>query len=91
MTTPNATTVRKDFYNLLSKVQDHETVTIISKGRNAILVSEDDWDAIMETLYVMGDPDFQKNLEEARNTSPVSVRLGIDVSCVVVKSGIQTS
>ena len=45
----------------------------------------------METLYVMGDPDFQKNLEEARNTSPVSVRLGIDVSCVVVKSGIQTS
>ena len=45
----------------------------------------------METLYVMGDPDFQKNLEEARNTPPVSVRLGIDVSCVVVKSGIQTS
>ena len=38
------------------------------KGGNAILVSEDDWDAIMEKLYVMGDPDFQKNLEEARNT-----------------------
>ena len=70
MTTLNATSARKDFYNLLSKVQDHETVTITSKGGNAILVSEDDWDAIMETLYVTGDPDFQKNLEEARNTPP---------------------
>ena len=31
-------------------------------------VSEDELDAIMETLYVTGDPDFRKNLEDARNT-----------------------
>ena len=68
MATVNVTTARKDLYNLLSKVLEHETVTITSKDGNAILVSEEDWDAIMETLYVMGDPDFQKNLEEARNT-----------------------
>ena len=37
------------------------------------MVSEEDWDAIMETLYVMGDPDFQKNLDEARRT-PLSER-----------------
>ena len=69
----NVTTARKDLYSLVSMVQEHETVTITSKDGNAVMISEDDWDAIMETLYVMGDPDFQKNLEEARDT-PLSER-----------------
>ena len=69
----NVTSARKDLYNLVSRVQDHETVTITSKEGNAVMISEEDWDAIMETLYVMGDPDFQKNLEEARNT-PINER-----------------
>lgn len=73
MTVVNVTTARKDLYSLVSMVQDHEAVTITSKDGNAILVSEEDWDSIMETLYVMGDPDFQTNLEEARNT-PLSER-----------------
>ena len=68
MAVVNVTSARKDLYNLVSMVQDHKTVTITSKEGNAIMICEEDWDAIMETLYVMGDPDFQKNLEEARNT-----------------------
>ena len=40
---------------------------------NRTLVSEDDMDALMETLYVMGDPDFRKNLEDARKT-PIGER-----------------
>ena len=68
MAVVNVTSARKNLYNLVSMVQDHETVIITSKEGNAIMISEEDWDAIMETLYVMGDPDFQKNLEEARNT-----------------------
>ena len=68
MAVVNVTSARKDLYNLVAMVQDHETVTITSKDGNAVMVSEEDWDAIMETIYVMGDPDFQKNLEEARNT-----------------------
>ena len=68
MAVVNVTSARKDLYNLVSMVQDHETVIITSKEGNAIMISEEDWDAIMETLYVTGDPDFQKNLEEARNT-----------------------
>ena len=59
---------RKDLCNLVSLVQGHETVTITSRNGNAVMVSEEDWGAIMETLCVMGDPDFQKNLNEARDT-----------------------
>ncbi len=73
MAVVNVTAARKELYGLVSKVQGHEAVIITSKDGNAVLVSEEDWDSIMETLYVMGDPDFQKNLEEARNT-PVSER-----------------
>lgn len=73
MTVVNVTSARKDLYGLVSLVQDHETVTITSKDGNAVLISEEDWDAIMETLYIMGDPDFQKNLEDARST-PIGER-----------------
>ena len=73
MAVVNVTSARKDPYNLVSTVQDHETVTITSKGGDVVMISEEDWDAIMETLYVMGDPNFQKNLEEASNT-PLSER-----------------
>ena len=73
MAVVNVTSARKDLYNLVSTVQDHETVTITSKDGNAVMISEEDWEAIMETLYVTGDLDFQKNLEEARNT-PLSER-----------------
>ena len=65
MAVVNVTSARKDPYNLVSTVQDYETVTITSKGGDVVMISEEDWDAIMETLYVMGDPNFQKNLEEA--------------------------
>ena len=30
---------------------------------------EDDWESVLETLYLMGDPEFMKDVEEARNTS----------------------
>ena len=73
MAVVNVTTARKDLYGLVSKVQEHEAITITSKDGNAILVSEEDWESIMETIYVMGNPDFQKNLEDARNT-PISER-----------------
>ena len=65
----DVTSPRRDLYGSVSKVQDHESVTIVSKDGNAVLTSEEDWDSIMETLHVMGDPDFMKNLEEARNIS----------------------
>ena len=73
MAVVNITTARRDLHYLVSKVQDHEAITITSKDGNAILVSEEDWESIIETIYVMGNHDFQKNLEEARNT-PISER-----------------
>ena len=68
METIDVESARKDLKNLISWVQDHKAVTVTSDNGNAVIVSEEDWDSILETLYVTGDPDFRKNLEMARNT-----------------------
>ena len=51
----NITNARKDLYNLVARTQDsHEPVQIIGKNAAAVLVSSEDWDAIMETLRRAG-------------------------------------
>lgn len=48
-------------------------------GKNAILISEDDWRAIEETLYLMSIPGFSESIIEGGN---------IDVSDCVDESKI---
>lgn len=44
---------RKDIYNLIDRVnEEHGEYTIIGKRKNAVLVAEEDWKAIQETLYL---------------------------------------
>ena len=52
MTAINATTARKNLYQLIADVNDSRTpITITNvRGKNAVLISEDDWRAIEETL-----------------------------------------
>ena len=53
MTTLTATEARKKLYTLLDDITDsHEAVQIAGKRNSAVLVSEDDWRAIQETLYL---------------------------------------
>jgi len=53
MTTLTATEARKKLYTLLDDVtESHEAVQIAGKRNSAVLVSEDDWRAIQETLYL---------------------------------------
>ena len=53
-----ATAARKDLYNLISRVnEDCAPVSITnSKGKGAVLIGEDEWAAIEETLYLTGIP-----------------------------------
>lgn len=69
MTSVTATAARKDIYNLITRVNDDcKPIAITnSKGKGAVLVGEDDWAAIEETLYIMGVPGMAKTLIDARN------------------------
>ncbi len=65
----NVTNARKDLYNLIDEtIMSSKPIQITGKRGNAILVSEDDWRAIQETLYLVNIPGMKESLIEGRNT-----------------------
>ena len=69
MPTITATEARKRLYKLLDEVSEsHEPIQITGKRSNAVLVSEDDWRAIQETLYLHSVPGMNKSIIEGLNT-----------------------
>ena len=65
MTTMSATEARKQLYKLLDDVaQSHEPVQITGKRGNAVLVSEDDWRSVQETLYLVSIPGMRESILE---------------------------
>jgi len=53
----NATNARKKLYKLIKEVgESHEPITIATKDRSAVLVGEEDWRSIQETLYLLSIP-----------------------------------
>ncbi len=54
MTTLTASQARTELYKLLDKVAiSHEPIQITGKRNSAVLISEEDWSAIKETLYLL--------------------------------------
>lgn len=64
MNTINVTNARQKLYQLITDVNiNSEPVTIINnKGKNAVLISEDDWNAIQETNYINSIPNLAENI-----------------------------
>ncbi len=69
MTTITATEARKLLYKLLDDVSEtHEPIQITGKRNNAVLVSEDDWRAIQESLYLHSIPGMKESIVDGMNT-----------------------
>ena len=69
MTTLSATEARKQLYNLVDEVKDtHQPVQIIGKRSSAVLVSEEDWRAIEETLYLTAIPGMRESIKKGLKT-----------------------
>jgi len=69
MTTLTAATARKRLYSLMDEVKEsHEPVHIVGKRSSAVLVSEEDWRAIQETLYLTSIPGMRESIQEGIKT-----------------------
>lgn len=69
MTTLTATEARKRLYKLLDEVaESHEPIQISGKRNSAVLVSEKDWRAIRETLYLTGIPGMSESIKRGLKT-----------------------
>jgi len=59
------TEAKNKFCHLIKKVNlSHEPIIITSKKGNAVLISENDWKAIQETLYFLSIPGMRESIKE---------------------------
>jgi len=64
-----ATQARKQLYSLLDDVADsHEPIQIAGKRNSAVLVSEDDWRSVQETLYLASIPGMRESIRKGLKT-----------------------
>lgn len=68
MTAVSATTARANLYRLIDQVNDESApLTITGKRTNAVLIGEQDWQAIQETLFLASVPGLSESIRQARN------------------------
>lgn len=80
MTAISATTARATLYRLIESLQDgQEPVLITGKKGNAVLVSEEDWRSIEETLYLMSIPGMTRSIRSGMKEPVGKLRKSIDL------------
>lgn len=58
--------VRADIYNVMDETaQTHQPVLITGKRNNVVMLCEEDWNAIEETLYLNSVPEIASSIQEA--------------------------
>ena len=68
MTSIPVTQARSKLYQLVDEAADsHEPIQITGKRSNAILVGEDDWRSIQETLYLLSVPGMRVSIRKGMN------------------------
>lgn len=60
---------RANLYRLVDEAaESHEPILITGKRNNAVLLSESDWSAVQETLYLLSVPGMRESIREGMNT-----------------------
>ena len=74
MSTINITNARANLYQLVSDVNvGFNPITIVNnKGKNAVLISEDEWNSIEETLYLSSIPGLVNNINDISRNINIS-------------------
>lgn len=65
----NITNFRKNIFSLLEQtIRYNEPVHILTKDGNAVVLSEEDYNGLMETLYLSSIPDMKEKIIEGLRT-----------------------
>lgn len=69
MTDLTASEARANLYRLLDEAAEtHKPIRISGKRNSGVLVSERDWDAIQETLYLLSIPGMRDSIRKGMKT-----------------------
>ena len=69
MLNTNITNFRKNIFSMLEQtIKYNEPVNISTKDGNAVIISEEDYNSLMETLYLYSIPEQREKIIEGLNT-----------------------
>lgn len=70
MLSVNATNARENLYQLIAEVNQNSVPVKITnvRGQNAIIIGEEDWNAIEETLFLNSIPGMTESIIHGGNT-----------------------
>lgn len=69
MTTMTASQARAGLFRLMDQAaQSHEPIQITGRRHKAVLVSEEDWRSIQETLYLLAIPGMRESIIDGMKT-----------------------
>ena len=67
MTNTNATNLRKNLFEYLSQaVNFNDVINVSTKNGNAIILSVEDYNGLMETVYLMSDPNVMNDIMKSK-------------------------
>ena len=71
MTTLSASEARANIYRLIDQAaESHQPIRISGKRSNAVLIAEEDWAAIQETLFLLAVPGMRESIKAGMLESP---------------------
>ena len=69
MSTITASEARAKLYRLIDQAAEtHKPIMITGKRNSAVLVSEEDWSAVQETMYLLSVPGMRQSIAEGMET-----------------------
>ena len=65
----NVTEARSKLYSLIDETTEtHEPILITGKRGNAVLLAEEDWRAVTESLYLLSIPGMRESIRDGMNS-----------------------
>ena len=69
MTNINITNLRRNLFGYISQaVEFNEVINVNTKNGNAVIISEEDYNGLMETLYLSSNPTVKKEILDGMAT-----------------------
>ena len=70
MTNVNATNLRNNLFSYLESAIDYnDVINVSTKKGNAIIISEEEYSGLLETLYLTSNPTMKSRLDEGLNAT----------------------
>lgn len=69
MTNTNVTNFRNNIFEYINQaIEFNDVINVSTKNGNAVILSEDDYNGLMETLYLSSEPKVKSDIIEGAST-----------------------